>query len=137
MSTLMKFFDPNDDLLITQRGLPHWAQDGCVVFITWRMNDSLPGDVLAAWRDQRNTWLTRRNIDPKNPGWKNRLHQLPPTEVADFHEAFTEAWHALLDRGQLLRAAHGELDLVALHLNHVHRHLLPLTHHVLRHQAKQ
>jgi type I restriction enzyme R subunit len=99
MSTLMKFFDPNDDLLITQRGLPHWAQDGCVVFITWRMNDSLPGHVLAAWRDQRNTWLTRRNIDPKNPGWKNRLHQLPPTEVADFHEAFTEAWHALLDRG--------------------------------------
>jgi type I restriction enzyme R subunit len=50
----MRFFDPNDDLLITQRRLPHWAQDGCVVFITWRTSDSMPKDVLDRWRADRN-----------------------------------------------------------------------------------
>lgn len=99
MTTIMKFFDPNDDLLITQRGLPHWAQDGRVVFITWRMNDSLPVEVLNTWRAQRTSWLAQRNIDPQIPGWKKQLHALPPAEVAEFHETFTESWHQLLDQG--------------------------------------
>jgi type I restriction enzyme R subunit len=95
----MKFFDPNDDLLITQRGLPHWAQDGRVVFITWRMNDSLPSETLADWRTRRTSWLTLRNIDPQVPGWKRRIHELPPADIAEFHETFTSAWHQLLDEG--------------------------------------
>jgi hypothetical protein len=95
----MKFFDPNDDLLITQRGLPHWAQDGRVVFITWRMNDSLPTETLADWRTRRTSWLTLRNIDPQVPGWKRRIHELPPADIAEFHETFTSAWHQLLDEG--------------------------------------
>ena len=32
--TTVRFFDPEDDLLITQRRLPHWAQDGAVVTVT-------------------------------------------------------------------------------------------------------
>lgn len=95
----MKFFDPNDGLLITQRGLPHWAQDGCVVFITWRMADSLPTEVLTTWRTQRAAWLADHQIDPQIPGWKKLLHELSPAEVAEFHETFTEAWHTLLDQG--------------------------------------
>lgn len=95
----MKFFDPNDDLLITRRGLPHWAQDGRVVFITWRMADSLPAEILSPWRNRRAAWLARHQIDPQNPNWKKHLHDLPPAEVAEFHASFTEAWHGLLDQG--------------------------------------
>jgi menaquinone-specific isochorismate synthase len=41
----MRFFNPHDDVLITQRRLPHWGQDGAVVFITWRTHDSMPKSV--------------------------------------------------------------------------------------------
>ena len=43
---IMRFFDPNDELLITQRKLPHWAQAGSVVFITWRTADSMPSSTV-------------------------------------------------------------------------------------------
>ncbi len=95
----MKFYDPNDDLLITQRGLPHWAQDDRVVFITWRMQDSLPVDLLDTWRSQRSAWLRGRGLDPENPDWKSQLQELPASEVAEFHARFTEEWHRLLDQG--------------------------------------
>ncbi len=65
---LMRFFNPHDDLLITQRKLPHWAQDGSVVLITWRTLDSMPQDVLAAWRAERNRWLVAHGIDPTVKG---------------------------------------------------------------------
>ena len=74
----MRFFDPNDELLITQRKLPHWAQDGSVVCITWRTADSMPKDVLEPWRADRNHWLDVHGIDPTQKGWKMRVQELPP-----------------------------------------------------------
>ncbi len=97
--TAMKFFDPNDDLLITQRGLPHWAQDDRVVFITWRMQDSLPVELLSAWRSKRSLWLRDRGLDPESPDWKKHLQKLPLAEIAEFHATFTEARHRFLDQG--------------------------------------
>ncbi len=40
------FFDPNADWTVVERGLPHWSQAGCVCFVTWRLNDSLPLEAL-------------------------------------------------------------------------------------------
>ncbi|MBK8091980.1 MAG: transposase [Verrucomicrobiaceae bacterium] len=97
----MRFFDPNDDLLITQRKLPHWAQDGSVVFITWRTADSMPKDVLERWRADRNRWLDVHGIDPTQKGWKMRVQELPPDLMAEYHERFTTRWHEALD------ASHG------------------------------
>ncbi len=98
----MRFFNPHDELLITQRKLPHWAQDGSVVFITWRTHDSMPLEVLAAWRAERNRWLVAHGIDPTVKGWKLRVQQLPTNEMMEYHDRFTTRWHAELDAG------HGE-----------------------------
>lgn len=97
----MRFFDPNDQLLITQRKLPHWAQDGCVVFITWRTADSMPKDVLERWRADRNRWLDLHGIDPTQKGWKIQVQSLPPDLMAEYHNRFTTRWHEALD------ASHG------------------------------
>jgi len=97
----MRFFDPNDDLLITQRKLPHWSQDGSVVFITRRTADSMPKDVLERWRADRNRWLDVHGIDPTQKGWKMLVQELPPDLMAEYHNRFTTRWHESLD------ASHG------------------------------
>ena len=93
----MRFFDPDDDLLITQRRLPHWAQDGAVVFITWRTHDSMPKAVIEAWLSERNAWLAARGIDPTSRDWKRRVQLLPPADMLQFHAHFTTRWHDELD----------------------------------------
>ncbi|MFN7563168.1 MAG: transposase [Prosthecobacter sp.] len=97
----MRFFDPNDDLLIAQRKLPHWAQDGSVVFITWRTADSMPKDVLESWRADRNRWLDVHGIDSTQKEWKMRVQELPPDLMVEYHDHFTTRWHEALD------ASHG------------------------------
>ena len=93
----MRFFDPDDDRLVIQRRLPHWAQDGAVVFVTWRTHDSIPRAVLEAWLDERNRWLAALGIDPANPGWKLSVQRLPRTQMIEFHHRFTTRWHEELD----------------------------------------
>ena len=95
----MRFFNPHDDLLITQRKLPHWAQDGAVVFITWRTLDSMPQEVLEGWRAERNRWLVAHNIDPTLPGWKTQVQDLPLEQMTEYHEQCTTRWHEHLDAG--------------------------------------
>ncbi|MFN0077824.1 MAG: transposase [Prosthecobacter sp.] len=95
----MRFFNPHDDLLITQRKLPHWAQDGAVVFITWRTLDSMPQEVLEGWRAERNRWLVAHDIDPTLPGWKAQVQDLPLEQMTEYHEQFTTKWHEHLDLG--------------------------------------
>jgi hypothetical protein len=71
----MRFYDPDDAVLITRRRLPHWAQAGTVVFITWRTADSLPLDVLRHWREDRARWLRAHDISPDAPTWREQLHR--------------------------------------------------------------
>ncbi|MCF7790032.1 MAG: transposase [Prosthecobacter sp.] len=93
----MRFFDPTDELLITHRKLPHWSQDGAVVFITWRTLDSMPKDVIERWRADRNRWLMPHDIDPTQKDWKSRVQKLPQDQMLKFHELFTTRWHDELD----------------------------------------
>jgi putative transposase len=93
----MRFFDPNDELLITQRKLPHWAQAGAMVFITWRTQDSMPKHIIERWRAERNRWLVGHDIDPTQKGWKSRVQELPAEDMVEFHDLFTCRWHDELD----------------------------------------
>ena len=93
----MRFFNPHDKTLITERKLPHWAQDGAVVFITWRTRDSMPHNVVDQWRRERNWWLMEHGIDATVAGWKARVQDLTAEEMAEYHERFTTRWHEELD----------------------------------------
>jgi putative transposase len=136
---IMRFFDPEDTVLITQRKLPHWAQDGAVVFITWRTHDSMPKDVIKQWHEDRDRWLAAHGIDSSKPGWKTAVQSLPADVMREFHDRFTTRWHDELDachgacvlsRPEMARVVHGSLlhfhgaryemlDLVVMP-NHVH-----------------
>ena len=41
-----QFFDPEQDVAVVHKRLPHWSQPGTIAFITWRTGDSLPKELL-------------------------------------------------------------------------------------------
>ena len=98
----LQFFDPNAEVRITQRKLPHWEQAGAVYSITIRLIDSLPKEVISRMRTERCLWLRARGIAPDDPEWRAAVARLPALERKLYHEAFTNRWFDLLDE------CHGE-----------------------------
>jgi hypothetical protein len=45
----MKFFDPRGDIDKTAHKLPHWQQGEVAIFVTFRLADSLPRELLDDW----------------------------------------------------------------------------------------
>ena len=57
-----KFFDPHDLIVETRNKLPHWTQYGKFIFITFRLADSMPRDIVnIAFKD-----LDEWKNDPNN-----------------------------------------------------------------------
>ena len=93
----LQTFDPQADVLIVQRRLPHWSQAGCLCFITWRSFDSIPREVLARWHAEREEWLINHGIVGERATWKAQLQQLDPCIQAEFVKTFSDRWHQHLD----------------------------------------
>jgi REP element-mobilizing transposase RayT len=92
-----EFFDPQGDVAIYYRRLPHWDQPGVMCFITWRAADSIPAEVLQRWRVERAAWLRRFGIDPQSRTWRDQLKALPVAARRDYHARFTSPWMECLD----------------------------------------
>jgi len=92
-----EFFDPNADVTIYYRRLPHWDQPGAMCFITWRTADSIPAEVLQRWRTERAIWLRQRSIDPHAKIWREQLKLLSAAVRRDYHQRFTSPWMECLD----------------------------------------
>lgn len=79
------FLDPKRDIRKHRDRLPHWYQDNTLVFLTWRLADSLPKSAIAKITENRDAWLSS---NPKP--WKqsqafefNRRFILPLEEKLD------------------------------------------------------
>ena len=51
------FFSYIAETDVRRHNLPHLGQRGVIVFITFRLADSMPAELLSKWRDERETWL--------------------------------------------------------------------------------
>lgn len=60
MNFLPNFLDPDGEIRRSGGSLPHWEQNGVCYFITFRLADSLPSELLNKWRDDRSVWLTKK-----------------------------------------------------------------------------
>jgi len=94
----LHFFDPNTTASILYRKLPHWSQAGVACFITFRLNDSMPQEVVERWRQERAVWLIRNAINPNKPKWRDDLQQLDQRLQAEFYATFSARWHNELDK---------------------------------------
>ncbi len=57
-----KFYDPTSSIDTTRHTLPHWHQAGVFAFITWRLVDALPAEVVSRIRYERRNWLQRHPL---------------------------------------------------------------------------
>lgn len=94
-------FDEHQAVRIYQRNLPHWRQDGCTYFVTFRLVDSIPAGVQREWEYEQAAWLKARGIqyDGRRGSWRSQLRKLPQQEQFLFEKHFNRQVQACLDRG--------------------------------------
>ena len=75
------------EIRFTRHNLPHWQQPGATYFVTFRLGDSLPADLLATWKTERDAW--------------QRMHPTPlsPAEEQEYHRLFSARIDGWLDAG--------------------------------------
>jgi len=83
----LKPFNPEAPVAKTHRRLPHWYQEGCTYFVTFRLADSLPQDKLSAWVAELKTWLA---FHPKP--WSG-------ADESEYEERFGQRFEQWLDAG--------------------------------------
>jgi type I restriction enzyme R subunit len=94
----IRTFDPQDEYFVLERrDLPHWAQAGTIVFITWRTWDSIPQPVYVEWLRIRAGWLREHGIDPNNEEWRMQLAALNRRDQLQFRQLLAERWEGALD----------------------------------------
>jgi len=93
-----ELFDPHVEASIREGNLQHWYQPGVTYFVTFRTEDSMPGELSQSWYARRNAWLRQQGIDPASSTWKTALRSRPELERA-FHETFARQFMEYLDRG--------------------------------------
>ncbi len=93
------FYDPAADTRRTRQNLPHWEQRCVCAFVTWRMADSLPADVIQDWIAERDAWLRDHGIDGGSESWRDALEDLPEETGREFHRTFTRRMYGMLDAG--------------------------------------
>ena len=52
-----KFFSRFAETSVSRHNLPHWGQVRSIVFVTFRLADSMPVSLLEQWRAEREQWL--------------------------------------------------------------------------------
>jgi carbamoylphosphate synthase large subunit/REP element-mobilizing transposase RayT len=82
--------NPNDERKKRRRNLPHWEQEGGTCFVTCRLADAVPQEVLRKWKEELETWL-KFHPEP----WDARTKY-------EYRKRFQEEREHWLDRG------HGE-----------------------------
>jgi type I restriction enzyme R subunit len=93
----MDVFDPDQEVGVILRRLPHWSQPGTITFITWRTWDSLPERVIRQWQSEGDAWLKKRGIDPSAPDWQNQLQRQDVSLVKEFKRILADRWNDHLD----------------------------------------
>jgi putative transposase len=93
-----ELFDPKSDYTVRRGSLPHWYQPGVTYFVTYRMADSIPSDLLRMWHGRRDQWLRLHGIEPAAANWKEKLQETP--ELADdYDRSFSRRFMEYLDHG--------------------------------------
>ena len=81
----LKFFNPREGGTVGANRLPHRDQPGAAYFLTIRLADSLPAELVSQWAAEREIWL-KWNPEP----WSE-------TQEKEYHQRFSGAIERWLD----------------------------------------
>ncbi len=160
-------FNPHKAVVVYRRHLPHWRQEGACYFVTYRLNDSIPPQILAQWREERRIWFDVHglNLDALHgDAWREAYESIPAGERDKFERRHYRRFHDYLDTGHgacrlgqtenarialdALLFFHGQrcwMGDVVVMPNHVHALIVPkdgfelqrLLHSVKRHSSRE
>ncbi|MCB1235352.1 MAG: transposase [Verrucomicrobiae bacterium] len=82
----LRFFNPWSDVATTRNRLPHWRQDGVVVFVTWRLADSIPKANLDRHHEEVTVWKSR-HPEPWNEDTEREYHRLFSQKMDEWLDA--------------------------------------------------
>ncbi len=79
------FLNPYTEIERHQQNLPHWQQGETMLFVTWRLQDSLPEAVVEKIKEHRNRWLASHPQPWDETTFKeyNRLFTLRMEDLLD------------------------------------------------------
>jgi REP element-mobilizing transposase RayT len=93
-------FDDRREVKIYHNGLlPHWRQEHCTYFVTFRLADSLPAPVVREMEYERDQWLLRHGIDSQAADWRSLLAQQPFEQRRHFERRTSALLEKHLDAG--------------------------------------
>ena len=75
------------EIASTKHNLHHWGQSRAIVFVTFRLADSLPSSLLARWTNEKNEWLAT-HPEP----WS-------PDDMREYAQRFSYRMERWLDAG--------------------------------------
>lgn len=139
VSSALIYFNPHAPIETTQGDLPHWEQQRCTYFVTFRLADALPQDKLNLWKRDKDNWL-HRNPPPHNEDQKKEYQQKFAGKI---HEWLRQGHGSCLLRhresakiiADAMMHFHGQryiLHRATIMNNHVHALVTPLPGHKLR-----
>ncbi len=96
---MFKPFDPHEAVRIYRTTLPHWRQPGATYFVTFRLADSIPRNVLSEWEHDRRIWLQARGIEMDRAGdWRILFGKLPEPDQRAFERENARKLFRCLDQ---------------------------------------
>jgi type I restriction enzyme R subunit len=120
-------FNPRAPMALYRRNLPHWRQEGCTYFATFRLADSIPRRILLAWQEERRIWLAAHGINGslRDSSFAESYLAINERERRAFEKRQAHRLHLELDHGHgsclLERPAVRECLQTALHHFHGER----------------
>lgn len=127
MSRQFQPFDKGADFAQARRRLPHRTQPGCTYFVTWRLADSVPREILDRWKQERGEfyqshpqpWDTRiqRAYDDRFP---RRMERWADAGHGSCHLRETRLRQMVVDAFHHYDAQCYDLDSYVVMPNHVH-----------------
>lgn len=136
--SLFNRFESKRPATIKRRHLPHWTQDGATYFVTFRLKDSVPAEVLKQWQQEK-TELLRKITSPEN---KESIEEASALAHSRFEERIDEGYGSCIlkdaavadEMERCLRHFDGQrytLGSYVIMPNHVHALVRPLAEHTL------
>jgi len=97
MNIEWNFFDRHAESLVTKRNLPHIDMSGHLTFITFRLADSMPREVVERWHDEVERWLKEHHLGDRTIEDILRADDVDKLLKNELRQFKNRKWHGHLD----------------------------------------
>ena len=91
------FFDRNAESLVTKRNLPHIDMPGHLTFVTFRLADSMPREVVKQWHHEIESWLKENHLNKKTVEDVLNANDIDESLKNELRRFKNRKWHGHLD----------------------------------------